>query len=679
VKSASTAARTEEILYDIVGGSRSKPIGYLEYLEDDGATWTPLGDITDFSLENSNQDYRYGRFDLVPPAHSLSAGIDNARGKYSPSTGGEFDGVLVRNRRVRAYVGYAMSDKVTQTYNFAVTNFAKHYHTQIISSKVYNNINRVSSTAITAINIADQTWFTYYGAASYGQRTYSVEAAYFSNPIDLDAISDSATMKSLKVTGDGTKIKIFYAVSNDQAALLNGLVGYNYLGNTVNGVATFSLDDVRERYFKFVAVWDTGVWDSTANYITTVQILYEETAEVFQQGDYLMDDPTFALSYGNYTAGFSARDYFKKAFETKVNCPSYTGATDVAVILRDIADRCGIPHNSGGELIPATGHTVTIADADNFHEERAIDAFNECMQYLFSKDSTYRLELNDGYLELVQVSADNTTADWQIDYRYHIISMTRGYLPDKQAQRFTFTSKPPETATAPTSAEKQLATQVYATPQTATDLTWVNPAYNIRITHTGVGHTFVLNSVDIAGKKINFDSTGTVTVTVYGVEATLTGSVGEAIDIDNADNFEGFTEGESNRLIQSAAEATAIGAAFTEEFASPPFVVTCRIPCNPLLELGDKLLIWEKYTNTNTIYRIDRISIAYSADGASMYQDLTLTDLGQNFGTLAWDGNGVTPGAGDNNYDKGFLWDQDLGTSATSDLNTYNLIRTPLT
>jgi hypothetical protein len=503
MKAASTNDATEAILIDVCSGSAAHPIAKLEYWN--GSAWVELEDVLSVNVSKTNRDDRYGRFVLVPPAMSMSVTMDNAAEKYSPGSGGAFDGVLVRNLKVRASLGY-----------------------------------------------------------------------------------------------------------------------------------------------------DVG------------------TDEYSQQGVFYLDDPQYTSSHSGRKVNFSARDALKKAIESSVTLSTIT-ATDCAVILRNVCDAVGIPHNSGVETIPTTSHAVTIVDADNFKNMKAVDVFSEVMQYLFSKNQLYRLQMVDGNLSLIEVEDDISNSDWQIDYRYNTESQSRGLDSDQIIQRVHF-----ETQSNATAVETILAFQIVSTTQTNTDLSWSLESKFIRVTAIGAT-TFTLNYVDLAAKKINYSSTGSFTLNIYGcvLSGARVGYFGEAISYTNQQAGEGQIVSFSNRLIQSDAEAKTLADIIKAQFEAPAYRVTAALfNANTLLEIGDRLLVWDKYTYTNTIFQIEGITIDYQADGAKLSQRLEMVDLGiDGITPFIWDKNGIDEGTGDLVWDKGQIWDQDLGVGVTEDTTDYDYLK----
>jgi hypothetical protein len=671
MKSASTPERTEEILYDIVGGSRSKPVAKLEYSQDQGSSFTEFDDIKTIDYSTSNNSNQYSKFLLVPPAKTMGASFDNKEEKYSPGSGGEFDGVLKRNLLVKPSFGYQMQDETEYTQSIAASSYSILYHTKVSGSSIVNDI--VSASSFTNLPGVTDSWL-FYDGQNYDSGTYSPEGYWLSTVKNYTDPFNTLELIKLTMTSTTTDVHVYYRSSDIQNDLTNNTKSFTSLGECAVGVNNFTLPDIKDRYFQIAIVFDTSIWG--VGDISDISVTYTTRYEFFEAGQYLVDNPTFTSSFGSYGASISARDKFKKALETKVSSPSYTSSTDVAKIIRDAADRSGIPHFDGVELIADTGYTVIIADDDNFKNINALKLFNECMTYLNWKNNDYRLELNtDGQLQLVIKDSTVSTADWQLDYRYNLLSLSKQYESENLTQRITVLSK-----SHTVNAETQLATATYNTTQTGTTLSWANDAIYKRIevdVNSGDG-VFTLNVTE--NDSINFDITGTsidVTVTVFGDELQASPpNVGESIYWNNQENKDGITHQVINRLIQSDDEARDVAKSLTDTYGNPEFVVTARLPYNPLLELGDRLLIWEKYTNTNTIYRVDSINVSYSANGASLYQTLKLTDLGTDMTDVNWDRNnvingGTQEGVDDIDRDSGYIWDQGLGL-VDEDTNDYS-------
>lgn len=674
MKTASSNDITDYILYQAIGGSRSKPIARLKYSQDRGLSFAEFEDIKTITFSSSNDNKQYNKFILVPPANNLSASFDNRGSKYSPGGTGAFANVLRRNLLIEPSFGYQTPFQTEVASAFAIGSYLRLYHTKIDGGYIKNDIS--SAASFNGLNGITDNWILY-DSQNYNSGTYSPEGYWLSNIIEYEDLWGGLEVTKLSMDSDSDKIYVYYRSSDVEDNLLNDLTPFVLAGELSNGSNEFALSGVNERFFQFAIVFATGQWGT--GQVNNIEITTITAYEYFNAGQFLVDRPNFDSAFGEYAANIECRDFFKKALETKVTCPSYSSSTDVAKMLRDVADRAGIPHNDGAELIADTGYTVTIADDENFKNKNAIDIFNEVMIYLNWKNNNYRLEMNiDGYLQLVIKESTTLTPSWQLDYRRNMLSINKEYESDKLLQRITVFSKNHTTET-----ESQLASQTYTSIQNDTDLSWANESVYKRLVVTvnsGDG-VFTLNSTE--NTKINFDITGTainVTVTVYGCELKSSFPyVGESIYWNNAEFYDGITHKLTNRLIQSETEARDLSKSLTDLYGNPEFKTTVRLPYNPLMELGDVVLIWEKYTNTNTLYRIDEISLEYQAENASMYMSLKLTDLGTEFTNFQWDRENVIDGGGttgdnDLKWDTGLIFDQDLGVTVTEDTADYDFL-----
>lgn len=660
MKSASTNDRTEYILYDAVGGSRSKPIAKLDYSQDQGSSFTEFEDIENISYSASNNNKQYSKFIQVPPAHTMNATFNNKGQKYSPGAGGTFSNILTRNLLVRPSFGYQMLDTTETSTSFTVTNYNTLYHTKIVGSTIKNDIT--SAGSFTALPSITEGWYFYDGLL-YDSGTYSPEGYYLSNVVDFKDTFGSLELTKLIMTSDSDNIHVYYRSSDIQNVLTANTESFTYLSELAIGVNTLTLPNIEDRYFQFAIVFDTGTWGTGT--VSSISFSYTSSYEYFDAGQFLVDRPSWSSSFGNYKVSVSARDKFKRALETKVTCPSYTSAIDVAKIIRDVADRCGLIHNNGVELIADTGSTVTISNDDNFKDTKALDIFNEVMVYINWLNNNYRLELTtDGYLQLVIKDGSIDNAEWVIDYRSNLLNVSKSEISDNLLQRITVLQKSHSV-----NPEIELVTQNYITTQSSVDLTWTNKALYKRVdvvVNSGNG-VFSLEATE--NQKITFSITGTIIdidVTVYGAELQSTPPyIGESIYYPNSKYNDGITFEIINRLAQTDDECRDIAKSLTDKYGNPNYEVNCSIPFNPLIELGDRVLIFEKYTFTKTIYRIDNISLSYSANGASCYMDLSLTDLGSELDNFVWDRNYfINGGISQDNYfyyDKCGIWDFDLG------------------
>lgn len=674
MKQASTAERTDAILYDVIQGSRQHPVCVVEY-EDDNGVWQQFDDILSVNINKNGQDSRYGSFSFLPEINEIQLSFDNAGEKYSPGRGGSFDGILIRNRKVRASLGYALQDAVSKSLSLNVTDYQHQlYHTQIISSSVFNsNTNTGGAPSLTGI-----TWSTY-DSYLYDATTYEAEGYYLTDPIDTYS-NRVEVLQTLSVTSDTNKIKCYYRHANTLAAI--ALEAFVLAGTTVNGTTAINFPDTEDRYIQFAFVWETGVWSDTTGYITGLAINYTDTAEYFSQGEFLLDDPTFSSSTGAYTASVSGRDYMKRAFETKVSLPTIT-SQDIVTVIRWACDRAQIPYTN--TTLPLLSELVTVSDADNFKDTSARDIIDQCLGYIVGVvDNNYRLVVNDdGNLELVLKPDTATSADYVMDYRSNIFSLSKGYTSNNLLQRMTIMQKDHTVG-----AETQLDTDTFTTAGSKT-LSWASESiykrlvieYNASSADATVTVTAVTNTsitLTVAGTTLDID------VTAYGDALNATPPpcgewlVNNNHVISKAKQFttglqlrNGFTNKITNVFVPDDATAATIASVYGDEFGDRRFELSVAGVGNPLLEINDKVMIFEHYTNSSSIFIMTGISHSFQANGAEYKSSFKFVDFGFTLAQLIWDLNGLQEGAGDLDWDMGYLLDQDMGF-VFEDANDYS-------
>jgi hypothetical protein len=360
-KQGSTVQRTNDII-DIFNGVRCKPVAEIEYFDGE---WKSFDDVKSFSFSRSSKNKDVGRFALYPIPQQMNADIDNRFSKYSPGTESIFAGVIRRNLPIRASIGYALDGAISKQYDYTLAGLGELCYTQEFDGKIFNSPVRGSGSV--------PYGFTYpvWDGDEYDELTLAIDGYYQSSIIDF-GVFKTKTLKQFKLTSDTTAIAIYYRVSNVREDLTDNIVAYTLLGNTIVGEKTFSLPDIGSRYFQFMLAFDTNVWSSTTGYATDIKVVYDDIAEMFHLGDFLLDTASWSSSQNDKSLSISARDKLKKALETKVSTDAYTG-DDVAEIMRDVADRASIPHNDGvTEYIPDSGHTVDIVAHKN---EKVINIF----------------------------------------------------------------------------------------------------------------------------------------------------------------------------------------------------------------------------------------------------------------------------------------------------------------
>lgn len=659
--SASTEARREFILYEAVDGSAAKPLAGMKYLNDLGVKeWAE--DITQISVSKGSRNKQYGKFLLMPPVFTLGVSMQNKDEKYSP--GGALEDVLALNRKCYPYFGYITDSAVNTAKSFTLAAARQFYHTMVSGQTIISHISNVSPalTSFKQLPGITDDW-TLYNDGTYDDGDYAPAGYYESAVLRLRDMYFGNAPKTITVTSTTAKVDVYYRMSVRQDNLENNVTSFTLLGTCAAGVNTWAMPTItNQRYIQIALVFNDDLYGESA--ASALGLVYDDYSELFEQGEYLLDSPSFSSQRGNYTASFSGRDNLKRALETKISTPDIASSYDISTIIRNIATRAKIPWTTAS--IPLSGHTTSAADG--YTNRKAIDALEECVQYLNTFDD-YRLWLDtNGNLTLGIKSTDVTGADWVANYRYNAKALTKSKTSDMLLQRVMVSNDDMSL-----DAESQLATAHYTTAGTKT-LTWVNPSMSKRWEVVVNSGNAVIAYVSNTGTEMVFNITGTsidVDITVHGCEVNTPPAY--YAEEFNSDNFEigvGITYEIVNRYL-TGTEAEDLAARMCAEYGTPDYTVTVELPLNPLIELNDRLLILEKNTNTKTIYVVESISHQFAAKGSSAKTSLSLRDIGFDFENYVYDRAQIT-GFSNMVYDTGFIYDYDIWPADDTDTYPHN-------
>lgn len=645
----STSERREYILYEAVDGSQSKPLAGLMYLDDAGVKqWAD--DVTSITVSKGKRNKQYGKFLLMPPVFTVSAAMSNKDEIYSP--GGTLENVLDINRKLYPYMGYLTDTAVDTAKSFVLASARQFYHTVVSGTTIISSSSNVSPALTTFKHLPGITdsWMIY-DAETYDDGYYAPAGYYESEILRIRDIYIGEKPKQIKVTSTTTKVDIYYRISNDKTDIENNITSFVLLGTCAVGANTWTMPTItNERYIQLAFVFNDSTYGESA--VSAPQLVYDDYSELFEQGEYLLDAPSFSSQRGNYIASFSGRDNLKRALETKVSTPDISSPTDIATIIRNIATRAKMPWTATS--IPLT--TYTTSSADGYTNRKALDCFEECVQYLNTFDD-YRLWIDvDGNLTLGIKQTDVTGADWVVNYRYNAKTLQKQKTADMLLQRIMASND-----SITMNAETQLDTDNFTTTGNKT-LSWVTAAVNKRWEVTVNSGDAVVTYVSNTATSMTFSVTGTtidVDITVHGCTIdSPPACYAEEYNATQYEDGEGITHEIVNRYLTST-DAADLCARMAADYGTPEYTVSVEIPLNPLIELNDRLLVMEKNTNTKTIYVVESISHSFAAKGAAAKTSLSLRDIGFTYASYVYD-RGDIVGLTDMQYDNGFVYEYDI-------------------
>jgi len=659
MKIPSTSDAFDDLL-DVLSSGSSHPIARVQYMSDAQA-WVDLEDVLSVTINKKGVDNRWNVFSLLPPVSEMTVQMNNFAQKYSDGSGSPFEGILTRNRKLRAFLGYLLNGTSKNIVSISLANESLVlWHT----SNAGGVIKSDSGAEALPPSLAGLT-FQLYGSGLYGSGLYQIEGYWESSVIQ------SGSLDELRVTADMGDIDIYMRSSVSSETLSSE--NYTLLGETISGIKQFltpSIDD-KKRYFQVAAVFRTGTWG--LGQVSELNLHSRYNLEFFSQGIFLADDPQFTSSKDSYGASFSARDYFKKALETKISIPSYTG--DIIGIVRLAASKVGIPWTTAS--LPTVSKTVTIPSGQPFTTVTAQAILDECITYMAATvNANYRLRIkDDGLLTLVSKPASAVTADYSLHYAYDLFAIQKGYSSNNllqaasvlakenavqeqiQLANQTLTSIGDHTITLSYEALFKEVEVYYQTSDPSVNAEIISSALNnvvIRLTGSGtVSVNVKVNGCRFTGSRpYSGESFASINHIIPHVQQGVSGS---------EQRRDGITYKFVNRFISSDAEAKAVADLMVAGYGNKKYQLTVTVWGLPIAEIDDRFMVYEKYTATNSIFVLENISQSFNAAGASYRSTLTFTDLGFTLPAFIWDANGQDEGPLDLLWDSGLIWDQDLG------------------
>jgi len=659
--SSSTAALN---LLQIKSRSRSNPVAKVQYYKN--GSWQDAKDVINLSFSQSFRNQQVGKFLIVPPAQTMSTTWDNANSQYTPEGTGSYADVIKRNLPLRGSLGYKLDTPVAQTYSLPVSNSYEKYKTQTVGAKIYNDVSNTNSvTAYSGFTISPL-----YTSQTYSDGTYAPEAYYISNAIDFES-SSGVSITGLSVDSDTNKIDFYYRASNTESDLNGTALAFTSLGSAVNGTKSFSFS-VSERYFQIAIVWRTGVWSTSSGYVENISIGYTDSREFFSFGEFPLDKASFQPSFESKKVTLTGRDSLKYAIEKKISTSDYT-STDVAQIIRDVAERAGLETNDGVvEYVSDTGYTVSIS---GYVDTKAIDALNEAMLYLISKNENYFLYINDdNYLTLDIPQTTTDEFNHIFNSKSDIDSLSKELSSDDLLQKVSIRSTDTD---AEKNAESVLASATYTSAGVKT-LSWASDATNPRpeVTLNTSTTTYDYGAITPTSFEITIGGTNpNISITIYGneISGSYSGYIGEAINQTNFDAGAGRTLDLVNRFVQNNAEAQTMAQKIIERFPATISNFEWRVNFSgnayPLVQVGDRIIVLEETTLTNHIYLVENIRYSYTGKGAAFKMSIGAKDLGATLEDTIYD-RFLATAAEDLLYADGLYYDMDLWT-LDEDTTTY--------
>jgi len=623
---------SESIQFDEVNGATSKPYIKTQYYNDLTSTWDDFDDVMSRDITLSNENKRYLSFSFLPPSKQLSLTLNNSNQVYSTGSGDPKASILKKNLLIRCFTGYELSATGSLVVNDDFSG--KKFHTWATGGKLYASIGSYVGT------ISKYAFFNTYDRFDYGERTYSPSGYYHGRHDFTNTAYDS--YKEIIINTNSNRLSARHKV---------GFGGWSSWKSLNSGVNTIGIDsDADSKSLEYIVRWDIPTWGNTAS-VSDITINATRKGYLFERGLFLSDDP----EYGDKVT-IRGRDYLKKGLETEINLPTYTSEPLQSAITK-ILDRCSIPYNTS--QWDATTGVVSISaslaeDVGNISGWKALDYMMDTVNagtddWLLKWDSL-------GKMVLAKVETD-VEADYVIDWRYNIDSISKNFNADKQLQRVTVLNKD-----VVVNSESLLRTL----SGTASSSSWSTGALYVRYVDN-VGN--LASETARTNTSINFTFSGTAShnVSIYGCFPRNAIKNEKWAERGNGENIT-KNEGATYKLINpflSQVQCTNLANKLITLWQEPQKKIDLVMTPNPYLELIDNVMVFDKFTYTDDIYQIREISEGWS--GGNLKDKISLNSRGFDLGLFIWDRNGLTAGVNDLKWDIGFVFDQDLKIGGTDE------------
>jgi hypothetical protein len=643
------------LVLDQVDGAVSKPAIKTEYYSDTQSTWKSFDtrDIESRTLNLENQNNRYQVHSFLPPAKTINLLLNNFDQQYSTGSGNPKATILKKNLLIRAWSGYDVGTASSQsTINDDFTSHNKFFHTQLLGGKVYND-----SATESGNTFATASGITSYGG-TLGGGSYSPEGYYIKRfNLPLPQAAEPLKMQ-LAVSDNNMKFKYRVSQYEDMAGGV-----WSTFSSMATGTNTKTLAaGVNDNYIQYLVSWHSGSWN-TATCLNTATLFYEDNETLFKQGVFITDEPKFGEK-----VNITGRDYLRKALETQINLPTITGNA-IGTVIERVLDRTGIPYDVSNWDITSTTVTLDGTAVSSLNNQSGYKVLDKLMDALNAGNDDWQFQFNDlgqGQLKKIPTA---TEADDIIHYHFNIENISKDFDSDKQLQRVTAVNKD-----IIVNAESTLGNFTGTTSGTSLSLTYTDALYvrysdanDIILSETARGNTGVSFSVN-SGVAYDINVFGCTPKNAITSEIWAERGNSNNIKLNDGDTFKNVNPF-FNQTMAGEYSDYIIG-----KFGDPALRVQLTQFANPLIELNDNLLVFDKDTFSDTIMGLRAINESWSNPG--YMQNLTLIDKGVAFGISRWDRNGIP--AGINNVSgindivwASLVWDYDLGPTATSDPDSY--------
>jgi len=642
---------------DLQSRYRSGMLSYrinIQYQNDAGG-WTALPYLSSVRASYKNKNNRKTTYQFIPPSEPLDIEVLNYNDAFTTGKGGDYDGVLVKNRKLRLRVASLLRAENASDTPVEDQLDGAFYRTKTSGSSIV--IDTLSASAPPDTDITPL-----YDSETYDDSTYAYYGTYKQTYDIFSEAKGEALITNISATcNSSSEVYVQWR--------LNDLFAWSTPQLLSSGANEIAINEesgtIDVRY-----LFDTESLASTAA-ISNVEVNYLGVEAWFDWGTFEIYETDFLTSGNVDTVKVKAYPRIKRVYDKTITTEEYTGSELVSAVIKDVL---GEALDASDYSIPNT--TTTIRNPYFKGDARGYNILNELVEYLQTEDN-YRLQEIDGVIKLVTLP-DTYKADFSYFDKVHFFSVSVSTDASAQLSYVTVLSDDNSLDAVDTYAQSgttytkvDLITPV--TGATATgDITYnfktspINhyPAINIEpIITTSGDYTVSEKTRDAAGGEMVFivaGTSGSYNLSIKGnVLISPDGFVGEAAG-DGTNQRDGL--GKSfvlvNEAIKSNAEAKALADYVFNFNSAPKTEISADVVPVVFSELNDNdMIIVSKSTDKTNVQILSEITLSWRAGGRLSFR-YKWVDNSQDFAILVYDAY--------RRYDDGEIYDVSILPSGTT-------------
>lgn len=620
MRTASSEAKLEEII-DLVYSNNCKAELLLERFNPDESVWERIEDLDEDAGVDWNEGIkknRYAAFGFAPTVGKVNFSVNNVNAKYDPDSSYPEAGWFTNGTKIRVKGGYLLDenvDAISRVIDFSDSDETRHFNTQTTGGYVTLDVS--NAAGLTERHFRE-LFGSYFDTATYDNSLFS-PGAYTVFTVDTEGPS-FARLNAILVTCNDEHGAIFWRSVSDIAiaeAGQNTVDSWHFVGATVNGTRTITLDGQLQKRFIQVAVVIDGIsWDYDFR-ITQVKVNYDSRIEWMYKHVYYLDGPSFTDPPEPVSpiVKCEGRDSWQRMTQTDMNLGDISGGVTIDALMKQIADRAGVFYTADSiadlSFFPnrnlATGLERVVKGDDLF--EYLMQVINQS-GYYYQAFMKYDESIEDDIL-YVQPFPESYEPSFTLVYKNYNSVGDKKPTSERLGQRVTVLNKDQTP-----DVEVQLGADLISTSgPSGVTISWSGAAMFRRYSVVINSGTPVITITNETATSVTFStqsaSSYTVHFTVYGCKwsGTPPSYQGEFHDHENVTNSLGLTHKLINPLIVSNDEAAAMAKGFIEKIGHPRYEIgDIKYPfLNLLLEKNDLVMIYGRFIFTQTLWILNGV------------------------------------------------------------------------